>query len=87
MYLKTLASGEVPQASNICDLLAQMACSNWDIFWVLVKQKSRIECLKGIDCIGCERKCKAVFVEFVRIVSQSLDNTKINVKVEFPYLL
>ena len=32
-------------------------------------QKRRTECSKGIVYIGCRRKCKAVFLKFVGIVS------------------
>ena len=46
-----------------------------------VMQKSRIECLKGIVYIGCKRKCRAVFLKFVGIVSQSLYETKAKVEV------
>ena len=46
-----------------------------------VIQKSGIECSRSIVCIGCKRKCNAVFFfKFVGIVSQILYET--NAKVE-----
>jgi len=42
--------------------------------------KSNIEYLKGIVYIAYKRKCKAVFLNSVGIISQSFDVTKEKVK-------